>query len=69
MFSVSFNCKYSVVEYSCEKCMTFADGRVGGVVSIDGIVGAAAKMALEKCPPTWEVKGILSVCSLTLTLA
>ena len=40
------------------------------MVSIDGTLGAAAKVAPESGPhpiPTWEVKGCLCICSLSPT--
>lgn len=52
--------------------VAFLDGRVGGMVSIVGTPGAAAETALKEtptAPPPWEVKGVLSMCSLTSTLA
>ena len=52
--------------------VAFLDGRAGEMVSIVGTPGAAAETALKEtptAPPSWEVKGILSMCSLTSTLA
>lgn len=60
-----------LLNISCEKCIAFTNGGVGGVVSIGGTVGAAAKVAPKKktLPSTWEVEVVLSICSLTSTLA